>query len=184
MDYFFMRMETAPNVQAISEESITCVAVKEDRHHNIMSSVALKKAVEEPWTIERVLRFIDQLGYRDVTLKGETEPAIVAFRNRVAAMCKAEVATEDAVEGDKESNGLIEKAIMLLRGIIRTVKCHIESRVQEPLNDDSPVMPWLVEHAGCILSRCPKKGRDGKTQFERLHGKKPTQEFVPFGERV
>ena len=44
-------------------------------------------------------------------------------------------------------------------------------------------MPWLVEHAGCILSRC-QKGRDGKTPFERLHGKKPTQEFVPFGEKV
>ena len=55
--------------------------------------------------------------------------------------------------------------------------------MQEPLNDDSPVMPWLVEHAGCILSRC-QKGRDGKTPFERLHGKRPTQEFVPFGEKV
>ena len=41
----------------------------------------------------------------------------------------------------------------------------------------------MVEHAGCILSRC-QKGRDGKTPFERLHGKKPTQEFVPFGEKV
>ena len=41
----------------------------------------------------------------------------------------------------------------------------------------------MVEHAGCILSRC-QKGRDGKTPFERLHGKKPTQEFVPFGENV
>ena len=27
-------------------------------------------------------------------------------------------------------------------------------------------------------------GRDGKTPFERLHGKKPTQEFVPFGATV
>ena len=42
MDFSFMRMESAPNVQAISEESITCVAVKEDRHQNIMSRVALK----------------------------------------------------------------------------------------------------------------------------------------------
>ena len=86
------------------------------------------------------------------------------------------------MKGDKESNGLIENAVMLIRGIIRTIKCHIESRTQEPLSDDSPVMPWLVEHAGCILSRCPK-GRDGRTPFERLHGKKPTQEFVPFGEK-
>ena len=80
---------------------------------------------------------------------------------------------------DKESNGLIENAVMSLRGNIRTIKCHIESTTQEPLSDDSPVTPWLVEHAGCI-----RKSRDGRTPFERLHGKKPTQEFVPFGEKV
>ena len=122
-------------------------------------------------------KFIDLLGYRENTLKSDTEPAIIAFRNRVAEACKAEVTTEDAVKGDKESHGLIENAVMLIRGIIRTIKCHIKSRTQEPLSDDSPVMPLLVEHALCILSRC-QKGRDGKTPFERLHGKKPTQEFV------
>ena len=91
MDYFFMKMESAPKVQAISEESITCVAVKEDRHQNIMNSVALKKGVEEPWTIERVVKFIDLLGYREITLKSDTEPAIIAFRNRVAAMCNGRI---------------------------------------------------------------------------------------------
>ena len=117
-----MRMKCSPSVQAISEESIACIAVKEDRHQNIMSSVALKKGVEEPWTIERVAKFIDLLGYSEITLKSDTEPAIIAFRNRVAEACKAEVTTEDAVKGDKESNGLIENAVMLIRGIIRTIK--------------------------------------------------------------
>ena len=122
MDYFFLRMECSPSVQAISEESITCIAVKEDRHQNIMSSVAMKKGVEEPWTVDRVAKFIDSLGYREITLKSDTEPAIIAFRNRVAKACKAEVTMEDAVKGDKESNGLIENAVMLIRGIIRTIK--------------------------------------------------------------
>ena len=176
-------MEASSRAQSIPEESITCVAVKEDRRQNIMSSVALKKGVEEPWAVERVAKFIDLLGYREITLKSGTEPAIIAFRNRVAALCKAEVTTEDAVKGDKESNGLIENAVMLLRGIIRTMKCHIESRTQESLGDEFPVIPWLVEHAGCILSRC-QKGRHGKTPFERMHGKKPPQESVPFGEKV
>ena len=183
MDYFFMRVESSPSAQEISEEPITCIVVKEDKYQNIMSSVALKKGVEEPWTVDRVAKFIDLLGYREITLKSDTEPPIIAFRNRVAEVCKAEVTTEDAVKGDKESSGLIENAVMLIRGIIRTIKCHIESRTQEPLNDNSPIVPWLVEHAGCILSRC-QKGRDGKMPFERLHGKKPTQEFVPFGEKV
>ena len=47
----------------------------------------------------------------------------------------------------------------------------------------SPILPWLVEHAVSIFSRCQKR-RDGRTPFDRLHGKKPTQEFVPFGEKV
>ena len=42
--------------------------MKEDTDQNIMSSVALKKGVEEPWTIERVVRFHDLVGYREITL--------------------------------------------------------------------------------------------------------------------
>ena len=90
---------------------------------------------------------------------------------------------EDAVKGDKPSNGLFENAMMLLRSVIRTVKCHVESCTQEEHREDSRVSPWLVDYAGSILSRC-QKGRDGRTPSERLHGKKPTQEFVPFGEKV
>ena len=99
MDYFIMRMESSPSVQAISEEPITCIAVKEDRYENIMSSVTLKKGVEEPWTVERVAKFIDLLGYREITLKSDTEPSIIAFRNRVTEACKAEVTTEDSEGG-------------------------------------------------------------------------------------
>ena len=65
MDYFLMNMESVASVQAISEKSITCVAVKEDRHQNIMSSVAIKKGVGELWTIES--------GYREISLKSDTE---------------------------------------------------------------------------------------------------------------
>ena len=74
-------------------------------------------------------------------------------------------------------------ALMLLRFVIRTIKCHVESCTQEELREDSPILPWLVEHAGGVLSRC-LKGRDGWRPFERLHDKKPTQEFVPCGEEV
>ena len=75
----------------MSEESVTCVAVKEDRHQNIMNSVALKKATEEPLTIERVVNYIDLHCYHEITLKSDIEPAIIAFRNCVAEMWKAEV---------------------------------------------------------------------------------------------
>ena len=53
-------------------------------------------------------------------LKSDTELAIIALKNRAAEMCKAEVTREDAVKGDKKLNGLIEKAVMLIRGVIKT----------------------------------------------------------------
>ena len=116
----------------------------------------------------------------------EHEATHVPFRDRCAHCMMGRGRTHHHIakqKGEDESRRPIENAIMLLRGIIRTIKCHIESKTQEPLGDESPVVPWLVEHAGCILSRC-QKGRDGKTPIERMHGKKPTQGFVPFGEKV
>ena len=76
------------------------------------------------------MRFIDVRGYHEITLKSDTEPAIIAFRSLVAEMCKAELAIEDVAKGDDPSNGLIENTVMLIREIIRTIKCHIESNMQ------------------------------------------------------
>ena len=89
-----------------------------------MSSVSLKKGAEEPWTIERVAKFVE------TTLKSDTELAVIAFANGIE-MCKAEVTVEDAVKGDTESNALIVNAVMLIRGIIRTIECHTASSTQE-----------------------------------------------------
>ena len=102
-----------------------------------------------------------------------TESVIIASRNLVAEKISAEVTLEDAVKEDKFSNGLVENALMLLRGVIRTSKYHVESCTLEELREGFPTLPWLLERAGSILSRC-QKGRDGRTPFERLHGKKPT----------
>ena len=119
---------------------------------NAQNHIMLKKGFEEPWTNERVARFMDLLSCRENTLKSDA---------RLADMFQAVVTTEDAVTGDRPSNGLIENAVMLIRGIFRTIKCQIEGS-----SDESFILPWLVEHAGCILSRC-QSSRDGETPFEK-----------------
>ena len=99
-DYFFMKMVSTPSVQAISEKSVACVAVKEDRHQNIMSSVALKKGVEEPWTIGN---FIDLLGHREITLKS-------ACNNRVQKSCSCNVHSRSYHGGRSEKRQRVEWA--------------------------------------------------------------------------
>ena len=77
---------------------------------------------------KRLPRFTELLGYRQITLKSEVEPAIFAIRNRVAEKCKADMATEDAMKGDKPSNGLTQNTVMLLRGIIKIIEYHMEKQ--------------------------------------------------------
>ena len=103
-----MNMNSVVNAESIPEGSVTCIVGNADRHQNIMSSVALKKGVAEPWTVDRMVSFIGLLGYRESTMRSDTEPAIIAFRKLVTEMSKAEVRTEDAVKGDKSSNGFME----------------------------------------------------------------------------
>ena len=65
-----------------------------------MSSVVLKKGIEELWASERVARFINSLPRKEITFKSDTERAMIAFRNRVAENFNAEASLEDAIKRD------------------------------------------------------------------------------------
>ena len=56
------------------------------------------------WITGRVTKFSDLLDYRGMTLKSDTDFAIIAFRDRVGELCREEVMTEDAVNGIQESS--------------------------------------------------------------------------------
>ena len=56
----------------------------------------------------------------------------------------------------KDPNVLVEDAVMLLRGVIRTTKCHVESCTQEELREDSPNLAggwWNMRGASCPGAR-------------------------------
>ena len=53
LHYDFLKQYSTANSQTIPDESVTCIAVKEDRHQNIMSSVVLRRRIEEPWASQK-----------------------------------------------------------------------------------------------------------------------------------
>ena len=57
---------------------------------------------------------------------------------------------------------------------------HKEVRFQS-LETDS--LPWLVSNAGVIITR-EKKVLDGKTEYQKIKSKSPSNKMMPFGERV
>ena len=80
---------------------------------------------------------------------------------------------ENSPKGQSKSNGLIENAIKSLEGMIRRIKDYIETKMQEKLKKDSPMFAWIVEAVGTMITRY-RTGEDGKTPYQRLKGKKPS----------
>ena len=58
----------------------------------------------------------------------------------------------------------------------------VERKMQLVIKDDHPVMAWIPQHAGFLLSRFQVAA--GKTAHERLKGKAYRRELVDFAERV
>ena len=117
------------------------------------------------------LKFIESLGYR--------ETSFIAFRCGVAAGCRADVTTEDAVKGVKSHS---ERSDAVARNHqdcqVRHRKFHARCSHRQLIHQRC--LGWWNTQD---ISTC-EKGQDGRTTFERLHATRPHPEFVPFGEKV
>ena len=56
-------------------------------------------------------------------------------------------------------------AIKLVQGQARTLRDAFESRYGERMENNSPMIPWMIIHAAAIMSRF-KVGKDGKTPLQ------------------
>ena len=90
---------------------------------------------------------------------------------------------EQSPVADSRSNGFIERAIQTVEGQIRTMKSALGRRLDVKMPNDRCIIPWLVEHAGNILTRF-EVGKEGKTPIQRLKGRKLRTQLVEFGECV
>ena len=67
--------------------------------------------------------------------------------------------------------------------MIRSLKDGIEAKIGEAIEKDSPMLAWIVENAGTMITRY-RVGEDGKTAYQRLKGKAPSSKLEVLGERV
>ena len=66
---------------------------------------------------------------------------------------------EESPVKDSQSNGFTERAIRVVEGQIRTLKLALEDRIGKKICAGACVMPWLVEHAGNMLTLFEVGGR-------------------------
>ena len=109
-----------------------------------------------------------------------TRSDTVQTRRRATQSQPSSLSETESLKGDKPTNGLIENAVMQLRGIIRMTTCPPRKIKFETTRQRCH--RWQITQEN-FLSGC-QNGRDWRTAYELLHGKRPPQHFVPSVEKV
>ena len=119
-----------------------------------------------------------------IVVKTDTEPAIVDLRREMSKhRGDAPTGFEDSRVGDSNSNAKIERLIREVKGMIRTFRADLQDKIGEAITLQSPIVPWLVRHAGYILTRC-RIHECGRSSLDRMKGQKTHRPLLPFGEVI
>ena len=135
-------------------------------------------------TTRRLVADLDWLGLRRLVFKSDQEPAILALKQAVReSMPTVEFVMEESPVEEQQSNGTIEVTVRETQKQVRVMKSALEERMKCEVLSRHPILAFLVEHAGRVMSSY-QVGRDGLTAYELHAGKPYRRQLVEFGERV
>ena len=172
-DYCYLCSRGSPGDEAAAEEEAAEQArsspalVRWDRRSKGFSAYVLPaKGVDfegaEP-VVNLLAKEVDALGYRRVCFRSDNEPALLALLRAVQQRVTCEVVLETSSEGDPRTNGAAEMGVRLLKGLVRTLKDALETRLGKALPDSHGLITWLVRYASAVYCRYTV-GRDGSTR--------------------
>ena len=178
MDYCFLGQDES--------KCLPILVIRDHASRTVFSHVVPCKGTKHQYPLNQSVADIEQLGHSKFILKSDQEPSILDLRADIISRCKDQgisIIPENSPTGESQSNGVIERAIQDVEGMVRTLKDQLECSYNLHLESSHPVLAWLVHHAGVLLSRF-LIGVDGRTAYERLKGKSFKRKLVPFGECV
>ena len=127
-------------------------------------------------------RDISKCGYHGrVVLRSDQESALQDLMGEVRG--DLPTVLEASPAGDSQSNGFVERAVRSIEEMVRTHKIALEVKIGGKLNIKHSAIGWMIEHCADILNKC-QVGKDGRTLYERLKGKKYGGTFMEFGSPV
>ena len=104
------------------------------------------KGIEHFYPETALLRDVRFLGYAQLSLKSDQEPAIFALTNAVQNTLSARGVTcrlENSPKGDAHgmSNAESESSVAIAQGLAPTLKDHVEFKIGKFVNPKSPLLP-------------------------------------------
>ena len=186
MDYFFVSQEderASANPLLLPDDE-----ANGNKYMRPLGRKGLGEGNEMEWLIKDVHDELKSWGYPGggesaLILKSDGEPAIVAVREAIARFHGGQISPEQSATRESQSNGRAEVSGKVIRGVVKVFKGQLEYKTKTTIASSDVIMRWLVSWAAMIYSRF-KVGADGKSPYERVHGRKCNVLVIHFGEKV
>ena len=165
---------------------ITVLVGKERVTGMTMASVVPVKGTSGQFSAMRVLEFIKECGAAEteIVLKTDQEPAIDALMEDVVKTRGERITLrENSPVGSSGSNGVAERGVQSVEGVIRTLRSAFEERIGMRVKAEEKIVTFLAEYAAYLINK-REIGKDGKTAYERNKGKRGEVLAVEFGEKL
>ena len=188
LDYAFLRNRE-------DEDFATVLVGKCYPSRQVMATVIDAKGMDY-FAVQQVADFIRECGLTRFVWKSDQEKAVRALveeavkrSGRSGDLVPTDGTTpvvavpEASPVGSSASNGRAERTIQQVEDQLRTMKAALESRLGTKLPCNHPVVRWLVSHVADVINKSAIN-ENGMTPYENLHGKKPRERRLEFGERV
>ena len=166
--------------------TMTVLAMVETMCLSVWAYTVEAKGGTETWVADQIAEDLQTIGVAEekVIVKSDQESSIVDLAKEIArSRPGVSTALETSKVGDSNSNGKVERAIQDLKGLIRTLRSALEEKIQQKIKLDNPVVPWLVRHAGHLITKCRVR-ENGRTSYQMMKGRRSNAKLVPFGETV
>ena len=156
---------------------------KDESTGNVIAHYIEKKGPGDEWLMKKIAKDIEELGRRDITLKTDGEPAMIAVQSKIQELRPGKTIPRNPPAYNPQSNGPCEKAVQDVTGHLRCLKIGLEARLKAAIPVDAEILKWAIEHAAFLINRF-SVGHDGMAPHERLTGRKWRRALVEFGELV
>ena len=192
MDYCFLSegasiKKTDHEQTEAARTVMTVLVVVETLCRSIWAYACESKGASEAWVVEQVAYDLQTVGLANerIVIKSDQEPSIIEMQRAVAAQRAGHGSTaiENSRVGDSNSNGRVERAIQDFKGLVRTLRSDLESKIGVKIELSHPIVPWMVRHASHLIN-VTRVRENGRTAYQLMKGRKCAAKLVPFGETV
>ena len=165
------------------EDKEVMLVVKDEVSGAVLAYDCTCKGPGDEWVPKQLARDLDAWGRKDICLKTDGEPAIMAVQREVAKLRSGRTVPLNPPACDPHGNGPAEKAVQDVTGHLRCVKLALEAKLKRNIDASHPIVKWMMPHAAFLLTRL-SVGRDGMTSWRRLMGKTWNGSLAEVGELV